>query len=546
MNAITHPSRLVVFMLALAAALLLPGVAASAVSTQSGLIEGVEENGVVAFKGIPFAAPPVGPKRWRAPEPPAEWEGVRMADAFAPICPQRGAYPEDSPPEPMSEDCLYLNIWAPAGVEGKKLPVLVWIYGGGLVNGSSSTPLYWGDNLARRDVIVVTANYRIGALGFLAHPELSKESAHAVSGNYGLLDQLAALQWVKRNIESFGGDADNVTVFGQSSGSISISTLIASPLSHGLFARAIGQSGGLFEPIEAAGEFKLEGAEQVGLAFGEKLGAPSADALRALPVEEIVAARFNPQPNIDGYVLRETPYGAFASGRQGGVDVLVGSNEDEGLYFISGRTITAASLKDVLLQDFPSFVVSLIGPKQQSDDDSARKAFVAFESDMRFGWNMWAWARLHARSGKGSTYFYRFAHTPPGEDGASHGAEMRYVFDHLNLEARDWTPGDRALGDMLAAYWTNFAKTGNPNGDGLPEWPQFTTSQQNALLIGDDVRAGRISNEASLKAIDRVYGTVRFLLSYGVAIAIVVLLLLLFLFWRIAMFIFRPRKRAHS
>jgi para-nitrobenzyl esterase len=387
-----HPLRLTAVIAAAAVFASLAGsfAASAAVPTQSGLVEGVEENGALVFKGIPFAAPPVGPLRWRAPVLPDEWEGVRMADTFAPICPQRGAYPEDSPPEPMSEDCLYLNIWAPAGAEGKKLPVLVWVYGGGLVNGSSSTPLYWGDNLARRDVIVVTANYRIGALGFLAHPDFTKESANASSGNYGLLDQLAALQWVKSNIEAFGGDADNVTVFGQSSGSISISTLIASPLSRGLFRRAIGQSGGLFEPIEAAGEFKLGGAEQVGLALGEKLGAPTADALRALPVEEIVAARFNPQPNIDGYVLSETPYAAFANGRQSGVDVLVGSNEDEGLYFISGRTITAATLQQVLLQDFPSFVVSLIGPKPQADDESARKAFIAFESDIRFGWNMWA------------------------------------------------------------------------------------------------------------------------------------------------------------
>lgn len=544
MTPFSRPPRTAVLLLALAAAMVAPAALAAAVPTQSGLVDGVEENGVIAFKGIPFAAPPTGPRRWRAPEPPAPWSGVRKADQFSPICPQQDAYPEDSPPEPMSEDCLYLNIWRPAGARDAPLPVMVWIYGGGLINGSASTPLYAGDALARRDVILVTANYRLGALGFLAHPDLTQESARKVSGNYGLLDQIAALDWVKRNIEAFGGDPGNVTVFGQSSGAISISALIASPLARGLFGRAIGQSGGLFEPVDVSPEFKLAGAEQVGLAFGAKLGAPSADALRALSAEEIVAARFNPQPNIDGHVLTETPYEAFAHGRQNDVDILVGSNADEGLYFISGREITAASLPDVLKQDFPSFIVSLIGPKAPADDIAAREAFVSFEGDMRFGWNMWAWARLHAASGKGNAYYYRFSHAPPGEDGATHGAEMRYVFEHLNLESRDWTRQDHALASAIAAYWTKFAKTGNPNGDGLPEWPAFALSQRRALLIGDEIRAGEIPNEASLEAIDRLYSAVRILLDYGIYIAGGLGLLLIALFWRICVFIFRPRRKS--
>ncbi|MBL8519881.1 MAG: carboxylesterase family protein, partial [Betaproteobacteria bacterium] len=214
------------------------------VRIESGVIEGVQENGLDVFKGVPFAAPPVGPLRWRPPATVAAWQGARAADRFSPICMQRGAYPEHAPPEPMSEDCLYLNLWVPAGAADRKLPVMVWIHGGGLVNGSASTPLYAGDALARRNVIVVTFNYRLGALGFLAHPDLTRESAHGASGNYGLLDQLAALHWVQRNIAAFGGDPGNVTVFGQSSGAISISTLVVSPLARGLFRRAIGQSGG--------------------------------------------------------------------------------------------------------------------------------------------------------------------------------------------------------------------------------------------------------------------------------------------------------------
>jgi para-nitrobenzyl esterase len=228
---------------------------AAPVMTDAGAVEGVAEGEIVAYKGIPFAAPPVGDFRWREPQPVAPWTGVRNADHFSPVCVQRGIYPDDAPPEPMSEDCLYLNVWTAAGTgQGVRLPVMVWIYGGGLVNGTASTPLYDGAALARRGVIVVTANYRLGALGFLAHPDLTRESSNHLSGNYGLLDQLAALKWIQRNIAAFGGDPANVTVFGQSSGAISISILTVSPLARGLFRRAIAQSGGLFEPIEIAPE----------------------------------------------------------------------------------------------------------------------------------------------------------------------------------------------------------------------------------------------------------------------------------------------------
>ncbi len=517
--------------------------AAAPVATDSGLVDGVEEDGVTVFKGLPYAAPPVGALRWRAPEPPASWSGVRNADRFSPICPQTGAYPEDSPPEPMSEDCLYLNIWAPADAHADApLPVMVWIYGGGLLNGSGSNPLYAGDALTRRGVIVVTFNYRLGALGFLAHPELSAESPYNVSGNYGHLDQIAALRWVQRNIAAFGGDPGNVTVFGQSSGSISISALIASPLARGLFNRAIGQSGGLFQPLDAAPEFKLAGAEQVGAAFAERLGAPTLDALRAAPASDIATQRFYPQANIDGRFLTETPFESFAHGRDNGVVALVGSNGREGLYFIAGRDVTAANMTDELNRDFPSFIVSLIGPKSQASDAAARAAFIQFEGDMRFGWNMRVWARLNAATGRGA-YYYRFAATPPGEEGASHGAEMRYVFNHLD-PSRDWTEKDRALAATMGTYWTNFAKTGDPNGEGLTAWPQFTLSDQRALLIGEEISAGAIPNPDNLDAIDRLYAAVRFLLKYGYAVAAALGLLLLALVWRIGAFIFgRARRR---
>ncbi|MBX9616928.1 MAG: carboxylesterase family protein [Caulobacteraceae bacterium] len=526
----------------LAGALLLASAAtAEPIRTSSGLVEGTQENGVGVFRGIPFAAPPVGPLRWRPPAPPRSWGGLRDASRFSPKCQQPGAYPDDAPPEPMSEDCLYLNLWVPAGGYDAPLPVMVWVYGGGLVNGSGSTPLYAGDALARRGVIVVTFNYRLGAFGFLAHPELSQETGYGGSGNYGLLDQIAALAWVRDNVAAFGGDPGNVTVFGQSSGAISISALVASPLAEGLFHRAIGQSGGLFEPLDAAPEFQLEGAEQVGLTFASRLGAPSIAALRALPSAAILGQRFHPQPNVDGHVLRETPYAALAGGRANSVDLLVGSNSQEALYFLRGREVNAANLDDVLRQDFPGFIVSLIGPGTPADDKAARAAFISFESNMRFGWSMWTWARLHAGAETRNTFSYRFAHTPPGQEGASHGAEMPYVFDHLDLGEGPRTESDSVLARLMTSYWTNFARTGDPNGDGLPHWPAFDRSSQRVLVFDDaGARAGAVPDVAELSKIDRLYGTVRLVLKYGAVTAVASGLLVLVL---IVVWLIRRRKR---
>jgi para-nitrobenzyl esterase len=515
------------------AAMLVAATLASAapVAVDGGHIEGVPGGGTVVYKGIPFAAPPVGDLRWREPQPAKPWDGVKLADRFAPICMQRGAYPEDAPPDPMSEDCLYLNVWAPASAaQAARLPVMVWIYGGGLINGTASTPLYDGAALARRGVIVVTANYRLGALGFLAHAQLSRESPNKVSGNYGLLDQLAVLQWVKRNIAAFGGDPGNVTVFGQSSGAISISVLSASPLAKGLFRRAIGQSGGLLEPVEIAPEFALDGVEKYGAAFAAKMGAPSIAALRAKPAADIANARYLPNAVIDGYVLREPPFNAFAAGRGNDVDLLIGSNAEEGLEFVGKRNVTVATLFDLLRQDFPSFVVSLIGPKTPANDKEAFDAFVAFEGDMRFGWDMLAWARLHAGAGRRKTFLYHFAYVAPGEAGARHGTEMAYVFGNPGPKA-SWTDADKKLSETMATYWTNFAKTGDPNDEGLPAWPQFSRTREHALLIGTEINAGRLPNAANLAQIDGLYTAVRFVLNnlylVGAAAALMAIALLI-------------------
>lgn len=517
---VRHCTMVIVFVLACFGSMM---SVASPVLTQSGLVEGVQENGVLVFKGIPFAAPPVGALRWRPPQPPAAWSGIRSANQFAPICVQHGSYPEDAPPERMSEDCLYLNIWVPSNATNGKLPVMVWIYGGGLTNGSASTPLYAGDMLARKGVIVVTANYRLGVLGFLALPALSRESPRHVSGNYGLLDQLAALRWVHHNIGAFGGDPKRVTVFGQSSGSISISALTTSPLAKGLFQRVIGESGGLFEPINLAPGFKLADAEQAGTAFVARTGARTLQALRAIPATKIIKTRFIPQAaTIDGYVLPRAPYDAYREGKQMDVDLLIGSNANEGRLFLADKRITAANLTEQLDNDFSGPVVTLVGPGQVANDPEARAAFVKFEGEMRFGWDMWTWARLQSEAGNHHVFLYRFTQSSPYRSGdkyfdrgASHGMEMPYVFDHLDQQRLPWTSEDKRLASVMSTYWTNFAKSGDPNGVGLPAWPPFTTSNPQAMLLGETIAPGPVPDEVELQHIGRLYWTARFVAQHA-------------------------------
>ena len=343
--------------------------------TEQGVLEGIEANGIVTFRGVPFAAPPIGDLRWRAPQPAASWRGVRKAENFSPVCMQEGRYPEDAPPERSSEDCLYLNVWAPRGA--RKLPVMVWIYGGALRNGSASTPLYSGDHLARHDVIVVTFNYRLGVFGFLAHPDLTRESPTHSSGSYGLEDQIAALHWVKRNVAAFGGDPARVTVFGQSSGAISISVLAASPLATGLFQRAIAQSGGLFEPMQLLPELSLSGAEQVGLKFATDAGAADIASLRAKPAADLLKRSFRQNLIVDGHVLPRPPYETFLNGEQNDIAVLVGANRDEGELFMRGHTVTAANFRSELERGLPAFLIDLIGVPRAVASDAEAHVFVA-------------------------------------------------------------------------------------------------------------------------------------------------------------------------
>ncbi len=384
-----------------AAAELASAAVAQRVLTETGTISGVHSNGLSVYKGIPFAAPPVGDLRWRPPEHAARWAATRKADAFAPACMQVGvSMPGETPPK-VDEDCLYLNIWTPAKSPRERLPVIVWIYGGGYINGSASMPLYWGDRLARKGAIVVTIAYRLGPLGFLALPELTRESPNHSSGNYGLMDQIAALEWIQRNIAAFGGNPKCVTIAGQSSGAISVSILMASPLAKGLFQRAIGESGGLFEPVQLAPKFLLANAERDGEKYAASLGAPSLQQLRLLPANLLTGnAGGISHPVIEPYVLPLSPYEAFTAGQQNDVPLLLGSNAEEARAIIDVTHETAATFESDMDHSVGQLPAPLLAAYPHTTDEGAKQARLGLERDLRFGWDMWAWARLQSATGQ--------------------------------------------------------------------------------------------------------------------------------------------------
>jgi para-nitrobenzyl esterase len=488
------------------------------VQTESGAIEGIEEGGLKVFKGVPFAAPPIGGLRWRPPESVARWRGSRKAIEFAPACMQTGtSMPGESPPQ-VSEDCLYLNIWTPVAASKERLPVLVWIYGGGYTNGSASMPLYWGDRLAHKGVVVVTIAYRVGPLGFLAHPELTRESPRHSSGNYGLMDQLAALEWVQRNIGAFGGSAKNVTIAGQSAGAMAVSILMSSPRGKGLFHRAIAQSGGLFEPLQVAPKYALANAESEGKKYATTLGAHSLAELRSLPASAFYATPAGPisHPVLEPTILPISPYEAFESGKQNDVPILVGSNADEAKSLADVSQVKASTFAEDIRRAFFPLPDSVFDAYPHASDQQAKEARLAFEGDLRFGWDMWTWARLQAATGKHAVYYYRFSQRPPFPQdsvyagwGASHFAELWYVFDHLNQANWPWTAGDRRLAEEIASYWTNFARTGDPNAAGLPVWPAFTSTENRVLNLRDPVDVSEVPNVGALKAMDAAYESLR-------------------------------------
>jgi len=501
-----------------AAAWLAIGTARAAVRVEGGLLRGASDGAIRYYKAIPYAAPPVGELRWRAPAPVLAWKGVREATAFAPACMQRGvSMPGEAPPR-ISEDCLYLNVWTTARDAAAGLPVMVFIHGGGFSNGSAAMPLYAGDRLAAKGVVVVTFGYRLGPFGFLATPALTAESSDHSSGDWGLLDQLAALSWVARNIAAFGGDPTRVTVFGQSAGAMSISLLMASPLAKGLFQRAIGESGGVFEPMQLAPNWLLAGAEKQGEAYAASLGTGSLAELRALPAARLLEGKSASitHPVLEGHVLPASPWEVFAAGRQNDVPLLVGSNEEEGRSLVDLSAVKAASFEADIAKAWGALPPALLAVYPHATDEAARQARADFERDLRFGWDMWAWARLQAASGKAPVFYYHFTQKPPFPAGsvyagwgASHFAELWYVFDHLDQEPWAWTPADRRLAETTATYWTNFARTGDPNGPTVPTWPAFTAGTGRMLYLGTPVTVGPVADIATLKVFDGVYGAVR-------------------------------------
>ncbi len=474
------------------------------VKVTGGLISGVTADGVRSFKGVPFAAPPTGELRWKAPQPVAAWEGVLACKDFGPDCPQ-ASYPQNSlyysPPRKQSEDCLYLNVWTSAN-QGDRRPVMVWIHGGALTRGSGATRTYDGTNLAKKGVVLVTINYRLGPLGYLAHPELTAESANGSSGNYGVLDQIAALKWVQQNIAAFGGDPNRVTIFGESAGSWSGNVLVASPLAKGLFHRAIGESGAQFGPMAFLKEDrnKLASAEKVGTAFAKAAGADSLKALRAVPAEKIVdlfnndpaGKEFRTAPNVDGWVLPDEIRKIFERGKQNDVHTIVGSNANEMSVFIPPALLPKS------LEAYRKRVGSQYGEMSKefeavypvkSDTDIAA-ALLASQRDIRFTLPMRTWARMTA-TGRSKAYLYYFSHVPPNPNsktlGAYHAAEIAYVFNNLNRQNTLLTETDTRLADIMSSYWVNFAATGDPNGKGLPKWAVYNREQEPYMEFGDTV-----------------------------------------------------------
>jgi para-nitrobenzyl esterase len=481
-----------------------PQPAPDRVSTTAGPVEGTGVvDGVRSFKGIPFAAPPVGPLRWQPPQPVRKWTGVREAKAFGNQCMQRRVFSDMVfRAAGMSEDCLYLNVWTPAKRASERLPVLVYFYGGGFTAGDGSEPRYDGAALARRGLVTLTVNYRLNVFGFFAHPELTKESPHKASGNYGLLDQHAALVWVRDNIAAFGGDPRKVTIAGESAGSMSVSALTASPLSKGLIAGAIGESGAV---LDRSAPVPLAEAERAGETFVQSIADIEFSEIRELPAARLLEATSRPGNRfpiaVDGYFLPKAPADIFAAGQQARVPLLAGWNSQEsnaGGVLGRGNSATpenyARAIRDIFkdradeaLQHYPGKTSEEV---QQSATDLAGDRFIGFST--------WKWITLHGRGGKPPVYRYFYTRprpamrpesgTAPAATGAAHSAEIEYALGNLGTnQVYAWTPDDQKISETFQAYVVNFVKTGNPNGPGLPNWPATNAGPENQVLRIDVV-----------------------------------------------------------
>lgn len=460
------------------------------VRVDGGLLSGVSasDDPVRTFKGVPFAAPPVGDLRWKAPQPVPKWDGVRKADGFGPRSMQLPVFGDMVfRSKGMSEDCLYLNVWTPAKTDKERLPVLVYFYGGGFVGGDGSEPRYDGASMARKGIVAVTVNYRLGVFGFFAHPELTKESPHHASGNYGLLDQSAAIQWVHKNIAAFGGDPKKITIGGESAGSFSVSAQMASPLSRKVIAGAIGESGAMLGETLAA--MPLEQAEKNGAAFAAATGASSLTALRALSAQQLLdATKSNPFRfglTVDGYFLPKSAREIYTAGEQAHVPLLAGWNAEEmNAGAVLGREpATPEGLSRALHTLYGNHADDAIKVYDAADEAEVKKSATALASARFIGYGTWKWTELQAKTSGKPVYRYLYAHPRPGESGAFHAVEIEYALGNLPLNSRyAWTDDDRKISTTMQAYFANFIKTGNPNGSGLPEWPAVKSSSAGQVL----------------------------------------------------------------
>ena len=488
------------------------------VRVDSGELQGVVDDGVASFKGIPYAAPPVGELRWRPPQPPAPWTGVRPAAEFGADCMQGrfGPPPAAGAPGPpaSSEDCLFLNVWRPASAtSGAKLPVMVWIHGGGFVFGSGSFPMTSGAQFAKHGVVLVSLNYRLGRFGFFAFPALSRERPEEAKGNYAYMDQIAALQWVKRNIATFGGDPGNVTIFGFSAGGVSVHSLLASPMARGLFHKAIAESGGSRDSVLTARPLREDGvdpnypvsAETIGLTFARSMGIEGSDPaalakLRVLSAEQVLrgapaptgtnAPSIETTPILDGKLVTETAETAYKARRQPRVPLLLGSNSAD----TAGNRIKATT-KEQLFARYGQW--SAQAKAAYDPDGSGDLAALIAKANDDFGQAEPARFAANAFAANGSpVYLYRFSYVQAGmreqmRAGAPHGGEIAYVFDTLSAGRGGVpTPEDQAVARMAQGYWVNFARTGDPNGPGLPPWPRHEPSKDVIFDFRADGSAG--------------------------------------------------------
>ncbi|MEJ0098679.1 MAG: carboxylesterase family protein [Pseudomonadota bacterium] len=496
----------------------LPVCVAQAAVTEArvtgGSVSGVASGDLVVFKGIPFAAPPVDDMRWKSPGPVQPWSGVKKADAFAKACMQ--APNSQGNTAPVSEDCLYLNVWTPAKSATDKLPVIVWIHGGGYTGGSTSIPLYDGSGYAKKGVVFVSLAYRLGPYGFMAHPELSRESGHG-SGTYGIQDLIAGLQWVKANAAAFGGDAGNVTIFGHSAGSGAVNFLAASPLAKGLFQRVIAMSGASFTPLQkGAGGFgmtvpALSYAESTGTAFLAKLGVKSIADARKLSAETVQAATgggLTFRPVDDGYVVSNDLYTLYEQHKFNDTPVLLGHASDETLAFGGPKAVTPAEFEQKTRDQFGPQAEAMLNAYPHATDADAVRATRHVNNDTSFSWNMWTWAREQSKLGKGKVFSYYYNNHAPTAEGSGHGSDVGFHFQTLNARG---TPGkqDLALSDLISSYDVNFAKTGDPNGQGLPQWPAFTDQNQQVMVFDATPGARTYPLLEKVKVLDAYFGRLR-------------------------------------